>query len=317
MTGTSHILVVDDSPTQLRQMQMVLEQDGFIVRAVENAQAALEAIERELPALVVTDLEMPGMSGLELVETLHCSHKSLPVLLTTAEGSEDVAAEALRRGATSYVPKRDISRTLCSVARQILSVHYEAQSVREIAKFAVGYSLKLTLGNDESLVPKIIARLEQPLVELELFDEGERMQIAMALDEALVNAIIHGNLEVSSDLRQTNDGQAYVDKISQRKSESPYRDRKLHVILDANRDLATFTIRDEGNGFDCAELRDPTNPENLERAGGRGLLLIHAFMDEVSHNDVGNEIVMVKRKPTPESTDAEPTDDSAENAAQN
>jgi anti-sigma regulatory factor (Ser/Thr protein kinase) len=43
-------------------------------------------------------------------------------------------------------------------------------------------------------------------------------------------------------------------------------------------------------------LRDPTDPENLERAGGRGLLLINAFMDEVVHNDRGNEITMLKRR---------------------
>ena len=66
--------------------------------------------------------------------------------------------------------------------------------------------------------------------------------------------------------------------------------------LQASCDSATFVISDEGPGFDAAALRDPTDPENLEKAGGRGLLLINAFMDEVRHNDMGNEITMVKRK---------------------
>ncbi len=298
MTGTPSILIVDDSPTQLYQMQIVLEQDGFTVRTATSAEAALTAIKAELPILVVTDLEMPGMSGLELVELLHVSQPGLPLVLTTSEGSEDVATEALRRGASSYVPKRSISSTLIPVIRQVLSANHAARSVREVAKFAVHCELKLQLGNDETLVPNIIARLELPIVELDLFDDGERMQIAMALDEALVNAIIHGNLEVSSDLRQTDDGKPYVEMIAKRKTIAPYKDRLLHVSLRADKEQVTFKIRDEGDGFSCEDLSDPTHPENLEMAGGRGLLLIHAFMDEVLHNDRGNEITMIKRKKT-------------------
>ena len=53
-------------------------------------------------------------------------------------------------------------------------------------------------------------------------------------------------------------------------------------------------VRDDGNGFDPAILPDPTDPANLERVSGRGLLLIQTFMDSVRHNATGNEITMVK-----------------------
>jgi anti-sigma regulatory factor (Ser/Thr protein kinase) len=156
------------------------------------------------------------------------------------------------------------------------------------------------LENNESLIPNVIARLELTLVELELFDEGERMQIAMALDEALLNAMVHGNLEVSSELRQTEDGKPYSEMIDRRKQEAPYKDRHVLIRLNASSDVATITIRDDGPGFDTCSLRDPTDPENLERAGGRGLLLINAFMTQVRHNEKGNEITMVKRKESEE-----------------
>ena len=54
-------------------------------------------------------------------------------------------------------------------------------------------------------------------------------------------------------------------------------------------------IRDEGPGFDPTKLPDPTDPANMEKASGRGLLLIRTFMEEVRHNDQGNEITMVWR----------------------
>jgi anti-sigma regulatory factor (Ser/Thr protein kinase) len=241
-------------------------------------------------------LQMPEMNGLELVAAVKASNPSIPVILTTSQGSEEIASQALRDGASSYVPKRDLGSSLAGVVRQVLAVNQAAQSVREVAQFAIESTITLSLQNDEHLVPKVISRLELPMVELNLFDEGERMQIAMALDEALLNAMIHGNLEVSSDLRQTDDGKPYNAMIENRKSVAPYKDRHVIVHMHASLELVTIIIRDEGPGFDCESLRDPTDPENLERAGGRGLLLINAFMDEVRHNDEGNEITMVKRK---------------------
>ncbi|MGI9473091.1 MAG: response regulator [Rubripirellula sp.] len=296
MPDSSYILVVDDSPTQLRQMQMVLEKDGLDVRAATDGTEAMKIIQADQPMLVVTDLQMPEMNGLELVAAIKSMMPSIPVILTTSQGSEEIAAEALRAGAASYVPKRNMGVGLAPVVRQVMAVNQATQSVREVSKFAVESTITLSLENDEMLVPKVIARLELPMVELDLFDEGERMQIAMALDEALLNAMVHGNLEVSSDLRQVDDGKPYTDMIQKRKVDSPYKDRRVTVHMQASCEAATFIIRDEGPGFDSGSLCDPTDPENLEQVGGRGLLLINAFMDEVNHNDLGNEITMVKRK---------------------
>jgi CheY-like chemotaxis protein/anti-sigma regulatory factor (Ser/Thr protein kinase) len=309
MPDPSHILVVDDSPTQLQQIQFLLEREGFVVQSAEDGVQAMAAIENNMPMLVVTDLQMPEMNGLELVASVKQTIPSLPVILTTSQGNEKIASQALKAGAASYVPKRELNETLIPVLQQVMAVNKAAQAVPAVSQNAVESTITLEVTNDEGQIPDIISRLELPMVELDLFDEGERMQIAMALDEALLNAMIHGNLEVSSELRQNDDGAPYVNMIAQRKEETPYKDRKVTIKLEATNEQVTFTIRDDGPGFDAAALRDPTDPENIERAGGRGLLLINAFMDEVSHNEVGNEIRMTKRKAT---GDVEEPDDSDE-----
>ena len=309
MPDPSHILVVDDSPTQLRQIQFLLEREGFVVQSAADGVQATASIEDNMPMLVVTDLQMPEMNGLELVASLKETIPSLPVILTTSQGSEEIASQALKAGAASYVPKRELNDTLIPVLQQVMAVNKAAKSVSKVVKNAVESNITLEVTNDEAQIPDIISRLELPMVELELFDEGERMQIAMALDEALLNAMIHGNLEVSSELRQSDDGAPYVNMIATRKKEAPYSERKVTIKLEASNEQVTFIIRDDGPGFDAAALRDPTDPENIERAGGRGLLLINAFMDEVSHNELGNEIRMVKRKA---SGDGEESDDADE-----
>lgn len=289
-----YILIVDDSPTQRTHMAAVLREDGLEVETVDNAADALVHIAQRQPAIVITDLEMPGMSGLELVQTLRGIHPSLPVVLTTSRGSEDIAAAALRQGAASYIPKRLISKTLPTVVRQVLSAGEAIRSVRSMGRFATRSSITLRIDNDESLVAKVIARMELTLIELGAFDESCRMQVAMALDEALLNAIIHGNLEVPSSLREDGDGSGYGDLIAQRRVTEPYASRRVTVSLDATNESATFVIRDEGPGFDPAMLCDATDDEHIDGVGGRGMLMINAFMDQVIHNEKGNELTLIK-----------------------
>ena len=57
-----------------------------------------------------------------------------------------------------------------------------------------------------------------------------------------------------------------------------------------------IVVRDEGPGFQQKELPDPTDPANLDKLSGRGLLLIQTFMDEIRFNDQGNEITLIKRR---------------------
>jgi CheY-like chemotaxis protein/anti-sigma regulatory factor (Ser/Thr protein kinase) len=309
MTSPQTVLVVDDSPTQLMQIRMVLEAGGYRTTGAGNGAEALEAIAGEMPDIVVTDLQMPEVNGLELVAEIKVRYPALPVILTTGVGSEEIAVEALHIGATSYVPKRELGEFLCETVRQVLDVVHPESVPDEATDTIVRTELHFEIGNSESLVPGIIARMEQALVELRFCDEMEWMQIAMALDEAIVNAIFHGNLEVSTDLRQLDDGKPFVELVELRKTRMPFRQRRIQISLAATRDRATFVIRDQGRGFDVSDLPDPTDPANLERAGGRGLLLIHSFMDEVRHNQTGNEITMVKYKADPSSRRDEEDDD--------
>jgi C4-dicarboxylate-specific signal transduction histidine kinase len=109
-----------------------------------------------------------------------------------------------------------------------------------------------------------------------------------------MNAMHHGNLELSSDLRQ-GDERAYHQMAAERVKQSPFCDRRVHVVAKDTPEGSTYIVRDEGPGFDPRQLPDPLDPANLEKVSGRGLLLIRAFMDEVRHNVKGNEITMIKR----------------------
>lgn len=134
--------------------------------------------------------------------------------------------------------------------------------------------------------------LQEHLDRVGVCGSSELVRVGIALDEALVNALYHGNLEMDSKFRE--EGNAYYRQAEQRMQQRPYADRRLYVEVLISRDVAEFLIRDEGPGFDPSSLPDPTDPSNLERVSGRGVLLMQTFMDEVVFNDRGNGVLLRK-----------------------
>ena len=149
--------------------------------------------------------------------------------------------------------------------------------------------------NDHGLAGRVIAQLEDQLRALEYDDATGILRITMALKEAVTNAIDHGNLELDSVLRD-DDISRFWDLGKKRKQQFPWKDRQVTLHMSATPEEVRYTIKDEGPGFDPSQLSDPTDPENLLKAHGRGLMLIRTFMDAVTHNETGNEITLVKRR---------------------
>jgi anti-sigma regulatory factor (Ser/Thr protein kinase) len=143
------------------------------------------------------------------------------------------------------------------------------------------------------MIAPLVNFLHHSIRNVGLCDEATGIRVCVALEEALNNALFHGNLELSSELRE-GDRDAYRKLIRQRQTTAPYRDRSIHVDVRVSRSKGSFVIRDEGPGFDPHDLPDPTDPANLEKTSGRGLLLMRTFMDEIQFNPRGNEVTMIK-----------------------
>lgn len=293
----TRVLVVDDSAVDRRLAGGLLEQGGLTAEFAENGQSALDTINANPPDVVLVDLIMPEMDGLDLVENIRKDHPAVPSILMTSKGNQTVAVKALQRGAASYVPKSMLNEVLVSTIKHVLNLSDQARNQHRLMAYMTETNWQFKLENDRSLIPPLVGHAQQLVARAQLCDETEQMRIGIALDEALVNAVYHGNLEISSDLRE-EDGDAYYSLAEQRRRQSPYQERHLHVDIRVDRDEAIFEIRDEGQGFDPTTLPDPTDPANLENVSGRGILLMRTFMDEVTYSDDGTCVRMVKKKAT-------------------
>jgi CheY-like chemotaxis protein len=291
----STVLVVDDSKVDRTHAGNILAKANLEVLYAKDGREAISVVQGQSPDVVVTDLRMPDIDGLQLVQQLKATYPSLPVILMTAHGNEEIAVTALQNGAASYVPKKNISRDLEETVRSLLSVVSAQRAESQILDSLTAIHVEYVISHDVSVLRALIGQIQGYLRQLQVCDESDIIRISTALQESMVNSIEHGNLDMSSKLRELKDN-TYAKLGKQRRAEPPYCDRRVFINCTFRHDEAKWVVRDEGSGFDPRNLPDPTDPANLEKVSGRGLLLIRTFMDEVTFNDSANEITMIKRK---------------------
>lgn len=299
------VLVVDDSAVDRRLVGGLLEQRPkcTIEYAADGAEA-LALVEKHVPDLIVTDLRMPKMDGLELVRAIRTNHPIVPVILITAHGSETLAVEALKQGAAGYVPKTQINDKLLDTVDEVLAL---ARADRNYEKMIQclnrsEFTFFLELENDPGLIDATIELAKQSVARIRLCDFTGQLRIGVALKEALLNAILRGNLEITPDEMEAA-RQNGINLVQQRRCELPYRDRRVFLDVKISTEEARFVVRDEGPGFDVTSLPDPTESTIGERTSGRGVALMLTFMDDVIFNDVGNQVTLVKRRDDDEHLD--------------
>ena len=127
--------------------------------------------------------------------------------------------------------------------------------------FAISIPSNTSLGHE--IQERIINVLES-----QSYSDHDLFGVRLALEEALVNAIKHGN------------------------GMDP--DKQVHVECQFEVDRVRIVIEDEGDGFDVEAVPDPTADENLDKPGGRGIMLMRSFMTTIEYNDSGNRLMLEK-----------------------
>jgi len=295
------VLVVDDSAVDRRLVGGLLEKKfPWRIEYAANGVEALARMKNVVPDLIVTDLTMPAMDGLELVRSLRAHHPEVPVILMTAYGSEALAVEALAQGAASYVPKSSLAARLADTAEGVLDLARATQGREQLMQCLVRTEFSFALANDPALIDPLVDLVQQMVAGMKFTDFSGRLQIGVALKEALLNALFHGNLQITQqEIAAVSDrllGENEPSLVEQRRAQPPYSDRKIFVDVKITGEEARFVVRDEGPGFDVGAVPGVDGEGKPELEGGRGLSLMRAFMDQVAFNETGNEVTMTKRR---------------------
>ncbi len=271
------ILVVDDDRSTRHLIRLQLRSAGYSVETAGDGRAALARLRRKRFDLVLLDVWMPGMDGLEMLSRLRDEPSQPKVVVMTADDTSETLLRAIREHAYKYVTKPVEPKDLIELVGGVLASKPEARPIEVIS--ARPEWVELLVPCDRATAERIqdfLARLDTDL------PEALRAQVGQAFRELLMNAIEWGGrLDTSQTVRIS-----YL--------------RARRMLL--------YRIADPGKGFRFDELTHSAllNPadqpmqhalareEKGLRPGGFGLLMARQMVDELLYNEAQNEVVFVK-----------------------
>lgn len=285
-----YVLIVDDSDVDRLLMEGLLKKvPGFEVIGARDGVHALEQLKAWSIDMVITDIQMPRMDGLELIEAVRKDYPDIPVVLTTGMGSEEIAAVALKSGAASYIPKSRLNKMLISTVEETFDMLSSERNYNRLLQRSSKAHFEFSLDNDPSQIPAFVDFTEKMLKGVAPLNRTERLRVAMAVSQALNNALYRGNLEIGAHYKiptPNSPGGEFEQIVSERLDSAPWKDRKILVAMEIRKTGFGIRIRDDGPGFDTSSVGSWSNPTL------RGVILMKSFMDEVIYSGNGNDVEM-------------------------
>lgn len=287
------ILVIDDEKSIRDMLRAGLTQYGYNYYEAPDGKSGIEIYKKTRPDIVLTDVKMPEMSGIELTKHLKGIESDADVVIMTGYGSEELVIEALRSGAANYIKKPITLNELFNILDNIV-LKRERREKNEVNQETVVFERKqLVFDNDITriwgVINQILFNVSHEVGESAL--EGMRL----GLYEIILNAIEHGNFGISYEEKSlTIQNNNYLELLESRSEDSQRNQKKVFIDCTTDRAEISIEIRDQGEGFDFREFVEMDSSEEVLRAHGRGIFLASLYFDKIEYREPGNRVLMSK-----------------------
>jgi CheY-like chemotaxis protein/anti-sigma regulatory factor (Ser/Thr protein kinase) len=276
----ARILIVDDDPDIHALLLSSLRDTGYRTDCVASGQEALSRLQSERYDLVLSDVLMPGIDGLELLHHIQQQCPSTPVVVMTAQNTPENLIRSIRESAYAYFSKPFSPEAVVDMVNSALERPAGSDDIEILSARPGWIALRLRCKMQNA------DRLVQFFREIQLdVTAQDRNDIALAFRELLINAIEHGG------------------KLDPEK--------RVEVACIRLNGAIVYYVRDPGEGFSFDKLAhaavgsppgDPVSHVVVRQAaglrpGGFGILLMRNIADELVYNEKGNEVLLVKYTP--------------------
>jgi len=261
------ILVIDDDESILRLLSKFLTSEGHTVVTENNGSNAIDKFKENHFDLVITDMYMPELDGLDIIRNIKDINCNIPIIVLTAAGSITNVVQSLKLGAFNYMTKP----VNIGEVREIIQKAFLANAaIRQQKNFCTYLSTSISTFRTNSDITRLdeISYFINHM--LGFFGYSSTWQIQLAFTEAFTNAVCHGNMSAP--------------------------DKFVNVEIKFLKDEIIITIEDEGEGFKVPDLKNYRLSDDIYAGSGRGIFLINSYMDSISFNEKGNRITMSKKR---------------------
>lgn len=289
------VLIVDDNQDTCSLFSKVAVDEGHESTQAPNGADAWREYKASPYDLVFCDYHLPDVSGMDLLKRIRGENHETAVVIMTEHGSEELAVQALRHGASNYLKKPVPVADVRSMLRKYDETIQERVRFGEIQSRIRTHRMTLTCPTRLDLVPA----LSHFLVDRSCFalPDSERFNLRLGLHELLMNAIEHGNLEISGreKAKALEQGAGALTRLYEERMANPeYGGRQITVSFDMNLDEVEWVIVDEGPGFDWEEMMDSEYTPNPEAYQGRGIFLARFQFHRIEYRGRGNEVRVMR-----------------------
>lgn len=153
MKTARKILVVDDERNFVKLLEYNLGKEGHVIDTAFNGEEALNKISEQMPDLVLTDLKMPGMGGMEILKRVKEKDRSVPVIMISGHGDAETAVEAMKLGAYDFISKPLRNDELIITVRNALNSRMLSEKVTELrSQLETRYDFKNIIGSSGKMM---------------------------------------------------------------------------------------------------------------------------------------------------------------------
>lgn len=266
------ILVIDDEEKIRKLLSIHLESEGYRVDTCANGREAMERLSVD-PSYncILTDLEMPEMNGMELLEECKTLFPTLPVLIVTGRATVDQAIESLKLGAAGLIEKPFDPEKIKKTVREVLSLRSKSDR-KKVSLPYLERKWTFEIPSDLTIISAIVDILIHGMREMDLIAPGKEVETRELFLAALGNAVSHGN-------KNNPNKNIFINASATNK----------HILT---------SIQDEGEGFFPDDHIDETDLNAKIWNHSKGLHKIYKLAKKVVFNAKGNQIIFIlERKP--------------------
>lgn len=293
--GRLGVLIVEDELTSHRKIVAALESELTDVRSAYTAEQALEMIRVESPQIIFTDINLPGISGIELMTRLRVEAPSALFVVITGEDQEQLIIKCLKAGASDFITKPTSVEDLRLVLTRLLQ-HIEQREKKQLRVTLIEYArIELRLfSTNEAILPAV-----ESIISLlrGFLDHRELERVEMGLNELIRNAYEHGSLGLSYEEKGVQSERGTLEAtLCSRERAAQTAGRSISVTASISGGVFSCRVEDQGSGFGWdKDIETQLSPlDRLTAANGRGLLLVRRVFDTLQFNELGNCVTVTK-----------------------